>query len=595
MEIDISKIKLIIWDLDQTFWNGTISEGEVIISEQVINLIKNSTNCGVINSICSKNNLEVVENKLKEVGLNDYFVFKSINWEPKGQRIKEIITDMSLRDANVLFLDDNESNLQEAIFYNQNLMVETPDYIHILADYFEKAPKKDLKHSRLEQYKTLEVKRVAERSYSSNYEFLMASNIQCVISRDVKSKEDRLYELMMRSNQLNYTKYRQSKEEFNSLINDCSIDKGYVEVADNYGYYGIVGFFAIKDGQLIHFLFSCRTLGMKLEQYVYKYLESPSLKVVGDVACNVSSTEGMPEWINLVDKIHILNDEKSMNDILIKGPCDLYRIVTFLKSNDIKTEFAFIDDQGRNNTFFNTLTNTLASKLLSEKDKKEFIEKMPFGTPTFFDTKFFDNNKFIIVSVLQEKIFNFYRHKKLQVLITLGNVEYDLTNLTEEQENLVFNNPYNFSVTREQLKWFKENFELVPFSSNLVINTIEKLIKMVNSNIVFILGNEKYIQKGKRAVFFYPEINNYLKSLSLSNNKIKVIDVSKYIESMSDLMGPYDYDHYSPKVYYKISNELLQILNSNGEIVKKRSKLFSFIYKAKRYLKKLINKKKKVS
>ena len=37
------KIKLIIWDLDDTFWKGTLSEGGVIIPDEHINLIKNLT------------------------------------------------------------------------------------------------------------------------------------------------------------------------------------------------------------------------------------------------------------------------------------------------------------------------------------------------------------------------------------------------------------------------------------------------------------------------------------------------------------------------------------------------------------------------
>ena len=28
---DITKTKLIIWDLDDTFWNGNLSEGEIIL------------------------------------------------------------------------------------------------------------------------------------------------------------------------------------------------------------------------------------------------------------------------------------------------------------------------------------------------------------------------------------------------------------------------------------------------------------------------------------------------------------------------------------------------------------------------------------
>lgn len=29
--MDFNKIKLVIWDLDETLWNGTLSEGEVVL------------------------------------------------------------------------------------------------------------------------------------------------------------------------------------------------------------------------------------------------------------------------------------------------------------------------------------------------------------------------------------------------------------------------------------------------------------------------------------------------------------------------------------------------------------------------------------
>ena len=74
------KIKLVIWDLDETFWSGTLSEGEVQTPEQNIELIKRLTDVGIVNSICSKNEMNSVKKELKEIGDLDYFVFISVNW-----------------------------------------------------------------------------------------------------------------------------------------------------------------------------------------------------------------------------------------------------------------------------------------------------------------------------------------------------------------------------------------------------------------------------------------------------------------------------------------------------------------------------------
>ncbi len=114
ISMDISKVKLIIWDLDGTFWDGTLSEEGAAPIPKCIETVKLCAQKGIVSAICSKNDLEPCREKLTEWGVWDFFVFNSINWEPKGQRIKNLISDMNLRSANVHFIDDNHLNLEEA-------------------------------------------------------------------------------------------------------------------------------------------------------------------------------------------------------------------------------------------------------------------------------------------------------------------------------------------------------------------------------------------------------------------------------------------------------------------------------------------------
>ena len=38
-DYDITKTKLVIWDLDETFWDGTLSEGGIKFKEKTLLLI----------------------------------------------------------------------------------------------------------------------------------------------------------------------------------------------------------------------------------------------------------------------------------------------------------------------------------------------------------------------------------------------------------------------------------------------------------------------------------------------------------------------------------------------------------------------------
>ena len=148
--MDASKIKLIIWDLDETFWHGTISEQKVAPVKQACDLVLLSSKKGIVNSICSKNDEKPCIDKLKEWDLDKYFVFNSINWEPKGQRIKDTVESMNLRTCNVLFIDDNKLNLEEAKFFCPDIMTMLPDKIGELYAAVSMLDKNDEKLSRLE-------------------------------------------------------------------------------------------------------------------------------------------------------------------------------------------------------------------------------------------------------------------------------------------------------------------------------------------------------------------------------------------------------------------------------------------------------------
>ena len=69
--IKLTDIKCIIWDLDDTFWTGTLSEGDVALIKENVDFLIETTEIGIIHSICSKNDFEAAKKKISVEDLID--------------------------------------------------------------------------------------------------------------------------------------------------------------------------------------------------------------------------------------------------------------------------------------------------------------------------------------------------------------------------------------------------------------------------------------------------------------------------------------------------------------------------------------------
>lgn len=339
-----NKVKLVIWDLDETFWRGTLSEEGIVPVDRHGEMLIELSRRGILNSISSKNDHEHAKGKLVELGLWEYFVFPSISFSPKGKAIGAMIESAALRAENVLFIDDNPSNLEEVKFFNPGIMTAHPDEVlEGLLDHPNLAGKPDPEMTRLKQYRFLQQK-VDERSTSSmsNDEFLRASNIRVRIDHDVEAHFDRIVELINRTNQLNYTKKRletpEDIENFRKDLKAYGHYAGCVFVQDNFGDYGLVGFFLMKKKaayqRLMHFAFSCRTMHMGVEQYVYDMLERPEIEIAQPVSYGLAEHDSI-DWINR-DGADDAAAMKKVGKLLLLGGCDLLQLASYCSSNRVE-------------------------------------------------------------------------------------------------------------------------------------------------------------------------------------------------------------------------------------------------------------------
>ena len=105
---DAHTIKCVVWDLDNTLWDGVLMEDEqVTLRDETIGVIATLDKRGILNSIASRNDPDVALRKLDELHLSDYFLSPQIGWGSKVASVQEISQSLNLSLDTFAFVDDD--------------------------------------------------------------------------------------------------------------------------------------------------------------------------------------------------------------------------------------------------------------------------------------------------------------------------------------------------------------------------------------------------------------------------------------------------------------------------------------------------------
>lgn len=573
--MDFTKIKLVIWDLDETFWRGILSEHTVSPIQENLDLVRDMADAGVMNSVCSKNDPEEAKRKLAELGVLELFVFPSINWSAKGERVRQIVQEMNLRAVNVLFVDDNETNLAEVRAACSGIMTANVEILPELWTYYRQASKKDTAHARLAQYRVLERKLAFKATTGSNLEFLRKSGIRVTVGHDCLDRLERIQDLVARSNQLNFTKRRSNAEELRAQLLDAENDSGYVEVRDNFGDYGLVGFYVKKADTLIHFVFSCRILNMGVEQYVYELLGRPKLEIVGEVSSSLSGPK--PDWINQsAESEQVAKHSLQKGKVLIKGQCDLQQMFAFInESANILTEFVYVNNRGVSIEQINHTVNIVQCLTLDDEVKKRLIRELPFGDRGMFTTAIYDKDiRWILLSTISEGNLGLYREKASGAVAAFGEYTNDLTD-SAIWDQLIEKKLFtaNCQFTKEFLEWFRERYEyLGRIAPEQVVENLTFIYEHIAPEAVLVLslGTELPYENNTKPAYadrhlYHRQMNELIRQWASGRERVRLLDVNDYVHSQADYTN--NINHYTKEIYYHLTEQFIGMVNGGGQTI----------------------------
>lgn len=295
--------KVLVLDLDNTLWGGTVGEdgvegieigldaskGQVFFEFQ--QFCKNLKDIGVLLAINSKNEME---NAL--MGLNhpegvlkpDDFVEIKANWNPKNQNIQEMANELTLGVDSFVFVDDNPAEREIVSVSCPEVAVPSLDvaenYIKVLdhSGYFEVTAlshedmkKTEMYHAKIEAGKAL-------ASYADYGEYLDNLQMEVQVSDFKPIYIQRIAQLTNKSNQFNLTTLRCTEDEIRNMQYDsnhiCLCGRLTDKFADNGLVTVVIG--KIKD-EALHiklWLMSCRVLKRGVEDVMMNVIVGEAKK-----------------------------------------------------------------------------------------------------------------------------------------------------------------------------------------------------------------------------------------------------------------------------------------------------------------------------
>lgn len=266
------KVKCIVWDLDNTLWDGVLVEDgpeRLRLKSGVAAIIQELDQRGILHSIVSKNDPEAALEVIKKFQLDEYFLCPQISWQPKSQGIRAIAQQLNIGVESILFVDDSEFELGEVAAACPEAQVLNAEHYHTLPERDDcTVPTTAESRERRKLYRVEESRQAIAQKFSNDYiAFLRHCEIRLTVCPMTEENLERVHELTQRTNQMNFSGNRYNRDVLRELLSTPYLDTFVLSCEDRFGSYGVIGFSIVdrREPRMTDLMFSCRIQSKRVE------------------------------------------------------------------------------------------------------------------------------------------------------------------------------------------------------------------------------------------------------------------------------------------------------------------------------------------
>lgn len=238
-------IKCVIWDLDNTLFDGVYLETpdqRPPANPATTKLLHQFAARGILQAIASRNPPEAASYATELTG--HAFASAQCGWGAKSAAVTAVLTELGLTAAEVAFVDDDAMERAEVSFRLPDVLVLDPRDVAEAPSWPQFSPPviTDEGRRRGELYLQRQARQEEARAFGGSVEeFLRQADTKVAIGPAGQQDGPRLAELSVRTHQFNSAGTEVSPEAFDRLIRDPSRQVIKVRLSDKFGDDGIVG------------------------------------------------------------------------------------------------------------------------------------------------------------------------------------------------------------------------------------------------------------------------------------------------------------------------------------------------------------------
>ncbi|EXG82131.1 HAD-IIIC family phosphatase [Cryptosporangium arvum] len=292
-------VKCVVWDLDNTLWNGTLLEGDdVQVTAEARHLLELLDSRGILQAVASKNDHDHAWAKLEQLGVADYFVAARIGWSVKSESVRQIAEELRFAESTIAFIDDQPAERAEVEYHRPDVRCYDAARIPELGALPDLTPPVVTADSRNRRgmYRAAARRDSAREEHTGpDADFVRSLDLVMRIEHATEEHLLRVEELTLRTSQMNATGVHYSLEALRALLDDPAHRVLVVSMADRFGPHGAVGVVLMEVGgpawHLKLLATSCRVVAFGAGAVLLRWLDDQAARAGAHILADFRRTE----------------------------------------------------------------------------------------------------------------------------------------------------------------------------------------------------------------------------------------------------------------------------------------------------------------